>query len=86
MSANKSSFTKTVQLTALTQSERISLMEHLNHLYKFPTNVLPSSSSLSNSSSGSSGSGSSRSSSSSSSSSSNNSNEHFTPGEIGKKS
>lgn len=44
MSANKSSFTKTVQLTALTQSERISLMEHLNYLYKFPTNILPSSS------------------------------------------
>lgn len=67
MSANKSTFTKTVQLTALTQSERISLMEHLNYLYKFPTDILPSSSSLS-------------------SSSSDNSNEHFTPGEIGKKS
>ncbi|XP_031616661.1 zinc finger protein jing homolog isoform X1 [Contarinia nasturtii] len=45
MSANKTSFTKTVQLTALTQSERISLMEHLNYLYKFPTNISPTSSS-----------------------------------------
>ncbi|XP_055313406.1 zinc finger protein jing isoform X2 [Sitodiplosis mosellana] len=42
---NKTSFTKTVQLTALTQSERISLMEHLNYLYKFPTNILPTPSS-----------------------------------------
>lgn len=47
MLANKISFTKTVQITALSQSERNSLMEHLNYLYKFPTNILPTPSSTS---------------------------------------
>lgn len=38
ISANKPSFTKTMQLTSLTQSERVSLLDHLNYSYKFPTN------------------------------------------------